>query len=171
MDAFETRGLTLLGSATQFADDMHGLSQHARIIDDFSLDEIRRLAVFLDVYDAPGGTTIIEEGEVGDFMIFVISGMVEVIRRSWRGEEQRIALVGSGHALGEMSMVDGEPRFASCRAVGDTRIAILTRAKLEVMLDSEPRLGARILMKMVQTLSQRLRTTSAKLVSFLQVAP
>jgi CRP-like cAMP-binding protein len=72
--------------------------------------------------------------------------------------------------MGEMSMFDGEPRFASCVMLESARIAVLSRDALMMVLIDEPKLGNKILLKLVQLLSDRLRQTSAKLVTFLESA-
>jgi CRP-like cAMP-binding protein len=65
--------------------------------------------------------------------------------------------------LGEMSMIDGEPRFATCMASQPTTFAVLTRDNMAKIILDHPSLGSKILVKMVTMLSQRLRQTSARL--------
>ena len=122
------------------------------------------------VYEAPPGVTVISEGETGDFMMLLMSGMVDVLRRNRYNYPSRIAVAHAGHALGEMSMFDGEPRFASCVTLEHSRIAVLTRDALMLVLSDEAKVGNKILLKLVQLLSERLRQTSAKLVSYLEAA-
>ena len=122
------------------------------------------------VYDAPAGLTLINEGDAGDFMVLLMSGMVDVLRRNRYNYPSRIAVAHAGHALGEMSMFDGEPRFASCVTLEQCRLAVLTRDSLMLVLQDEARLGNKILLKLVQLLSERLRQTSAKLVSYLEAS-
>jgi CRP-like cAMP-binding protein len=66
--------------------------------------------------------------------------------------------------LGEMSMIDGEPRFASCTAIDRVSLAVLTRDDMGRILVGRPALGAKILVKLVTMLSQRLRKVGADLV-------
>jgi len=134
------------------------------------IDETRKLGAFMYVYEAPPGVTVINEGETGDFMVLLMEGMVDVLRRNRYNYPSRIAVAQAGHALGEMSMFDGEPRFASCVTLDNSRLAVLTRDALMLVLSDEPKLGNKILLKLVQLLSDRLRQTSAKLVSYLEAA-
>ena len=67
-------------------------------------------------------------------------------------------------------MFDGEPRFASCVTLENSRVAVLTREALMMVLTDQPELGNKILLKLVQLLSDRLRQTSAKLVAYLEAA-
>jgi CRP/FNR family cyclic AMP-dependent transcriptional regulator len=165
---FESRNMRPLGMAHDHAVEIHRLIERAPIIEDFTLSEVTELGEYMPVYEATKGTCIIGEGEKGDFMLIVITGSIDVEKRDRTGQGSRIAVVHQGHALGEMSMLDGEPRFASCIAVETTRFAVLTRENLVQLIQTKPRLGAKILMKLVHMLAQRLRNTSAHLVDFLE---
>jgi CRP/FNR family transcriptional regulator, cyclic AMP receptor protein len=66
--------------------------------------------------------------------------------------------------LGEMSLVDGEPRFASCIALVDTLFGVLDRENLSRIIANEPRIGVKILMELLMLLNQRLRNVSTELV-------
>jgi len=167
---FEQRGMRMLGKARDFADQMHKMIANAPLLEEFTLAEIRVLGDYMMVYEADQGTSVIVEGESGDFMIILISGSMEVARRDRKDNASRIAVVQEGHALGEMSMLDGEPRFASCIALEPVRFAVLGRADLSEVIRVEPRLGAKILVKLVHMLAQRLRNTSSKLVSVMEAS-
>lgn len=161
-------GLSPLGRASEFADEIYGLMARTPLFSGLDMSETHTLGAFMYVYDAPAGITLINEGDAGDFMVLLMSGMVDVLRRNRYNYPSRIAVAYSGHALGEMSMFDGEPRFASCVTLEQCRLAVLTRESLMLVLQDETRLGNKILLKLVQLLSERLRQTSAKLVSYLE---
>ena len=163
-------GMVPLGRATEFADEIYSLMAKTPLFSGLDIAETRALGAFMYVYDAPAGLTLITEGDGGDFMVMLMSGMVDVLRRNRYNYPSRIAVAHAGHALGEMSMFDGEPRFASCVTLEQCRLAVLTRDSLMLVLQEEPRLGSKILLKLVQLLSERLRQTSARLVSYLEAA-
>jgi|PlaIllAssembly_1097288.scaffolds.fasta_scaffold318598_1 CRP-like cAMP-binding protein len=163
-------GLRPIGRASEFSDEIHVLMAKTPLFSGLDIDETRKLGAFMYVYEAPPGVTVISEGEAGDFMMLLMSGMIDVLRRNRYNYPSRIAVAHGGHALGEMSMFDGEPRFASCVTLEHSRIAVLTRDALMLVLTDEPKLGNKILLKLVQLLSERLRQTSAKLVSYLEAA-
>jgi CRP/FNR family transcriptional regulator, cyclic AMP receptor protein len=163
-------GLRPIGRASEFADEIHALMAKTPLFSSLDVAETRKLGGFMYVYDAPPGVTVISEGETGDFMALMMSGMVDVLRRNRYNFPSRLAVAHAGHALGEMSMFDGEPRFASCVTLEQSRIAVLTRESILLVLQEEPKLGNKILLKLVQLLSERLRQTSAKLVSYLEAA-
>jgi CRP-like cAMP-binding protein len=70
-----------------------------------------------------------------------------------------------------MSMIDGEPRFATCVAVEPTLVAVLDRENLARIIVEQPLLGAKLLMELVLMLSQRLRATSQRLLGLLDEQP
>ena len=129
----------------------------------FSGAEVRLLAHFMDVYRAAPGSELIREGEHGDFMLMLIEGRVEVRKRDRWSTDRVIAVVEAGRMLGEMSMIDGEPRFATCVAIEPTLAAALSRENLARIIVEQPMLGAKILMELVLMLSHRLRHTSSRL--------
>lgn len=157
-----------LGDATAFAEQIRRVVGHNALFDDFTVEDLKQLGPYMHVYRAPPHGVLISEGERGDFMAFTIDGLVDVTKKDRWDVVKRIAVVQAGAALGEMSMIDGEARFASCAAIESTTFAVLTRVKLQEMVTKEPRLASKILMKLVFMLSQRLRQTSAKLVNYLE---
>ena len=156
-----------LGDATQYASQMNSLIQRSALFENFNLAEIRLLSHFMTAYRAPAGIDIIREGEPGDFMMLLLEGSIGVMKRDRWNKQRLIAALQPGHTVGEMSMIDGEPRFATCVADERCLLTVLTREALARIILEQPVLGAKILMELVLMLSQRLRQTSEKLVSYM----
>jgi CRP/FNR family transcriptional regulator, cyclic AMP receptor protein len=159
--------LEYLGDAIRFSNQIHALIPKCTLLENFSPAEVRLLAHFMEVYRAESGMEIIREGEGGDFMLMLVEGRVDVNKRDRWNTPQHIAQVEAGRTLGEMSMIDGEPRFATCVAAEATLIAVLDRETLARIIVEEPLLGAKLLMELVLMLSQRLRATSEKLLGLM----
>ena len=155
--------LQSLGDATPYAGQIHALIKFSPLFENFNLVEIGLLSQFMQVYKAEPGAEIIREGETGDFMVFLIDGRIEVFKQDRWNAPRLIALVLPGQSFGEMSMIDGEARFATCVAVEPTLIAVLHRESLARIIVEQPLLGAKILMELVLMLAQRLRVTSQRL--------
>ena len=156
-----------LGDATKFAPQIHALIPKCTLLENFAPAEVRLLAHFMDVYRAEPGVEIIREGDGGDFMLMIVEGKVEVHKRDRWNTPQLLAVVESGRTLGEMSMIDGEPRFATCVAMETTLFAVLDRESVARIIVEQPMLGAKILMELVLMLSQRLRATTDRLLGML----
>lgn len=156
-----------LGDASQYATQIHGMISYSPLFENFNLAEIRLLSHFMQAYRAEPGIEIIREGEPGDFMMLLIEGRIEVFKQDRWNAPRLIALIEPGKTVGEMSMIDGEPRFATCVAAERCMIAVLSRESLARIILEQPILGAKILMELVLMLSQRLRQTSSRLVGYM----
>ena len=163
LDALESRG-----DGTAFAEQIFALVGHSQFFGEFNRDDIAVLAGYLRIYHAQPGQAIIHEGDIGDYMLLLISGEVDVYKKNLVGEKQHLASVTPGMTLGEMSMIDGEPRFASCVALKETTFGVFTRANMGKIILENPALGAKILIRLVTMLSQRLRHTSSMLLQYLR---
>lgn len=157
-----------LGDAMRFSEQIRALIPKCALLENFSTAEVRLLAHFMDVYRAEPGMEVIREGDGGDFMLMVLEGRIEVRKRDRWNTQQLIATVDAGKTLGEMSMIDGEARFATCVAVEPALVAVLDRDSLARIIVEQPMLGAKILMELVLMLSQRLRATGQRLLGMLE---
>ena len=159
--------LEYLGDATRFSAQMHALIPKCALLENFTQGEVMLLSHFMEMFRAPAGAEIIREGDGGDFMMMLVEGRVEVRKQDRWNSPQLIALVEPGRILGEMSMIDGEARFATCVALEPALVAVLDRESLARIIVEQPMLGAKILMELVLMLSQRLRATSDRLMQLL----
>jgi CRP-like cAMP-binding protein len=131
-------------------------------------------SLMLNVRAKPG-QMLIREGEINDWMMLLLRGTVDVGKRighdaepAVRGDNTRIAVLRPGAVLGEMSMFDGEPRYASCWALSEVEAGIIDRLAVARLIKSRPEIGAKLLVKLTQLLAQRLRNTSSQLVKVLR---
>ena len=157
--------LESLGDAAQFASRIHGLITFSPLFENFNIAEVELLSRFMQVYRTRLGVEIIREGEAGDFMVLLVEGRIEVFKQDRWNAQRLIAVIAPGQSFGEMSMIDGEPRFATCVAAEPCLIAVLSREDLARIILEQPTLGSKILMELVLMLSQRLRQTSNKLLA------
>lgn len=120
----------------------------------------------------PMGTTFIHEGEREDvdFMLLVLDGEVTVenIVVS-RTTPITVTVLGAGSMHGELGLIDGRPRSASCTASTDVRCAILTRDDAKKLLDEHPRIGAKLMMAIAVRIGERLRDNTEKLKRYAQL--
>ena len=154
--------------ARAIADEIYGLVGRSLFFAEFSREDISILAGYMDVYRVQPGEIIIREGDGGDYMLLIVEGYVDILKKGMRHEQQHMTTVGPGMTLGEMSMIDGEPRFATCIATEPTTFAVLHRDDMAKIILDHPSLGSKILVKLVSMLSARLRQTSARLLQYLE---
>jgi len=171
MEARSDPGLERLervGKGSAIADQIYGLVGKSLFFAEFSREDIAVLAGYMDVYRVQPGEVIITEGDGGDYMLLIVEGYVDILKKGVRHEQQHMTTVGPGMTLGEMSMIDGEPRFATCIATEQTMFAVLHRDDMAKIILDHPSLGSKILVKLVSMLSSRLRQTSARLLQYLE---
>ncbi len=118
------------------------------------------------------GTTFMKEGDARDtgYMMLLLDGEVTIESISVsRTEPVTVTVLGPGSLIGEMGLVDGEPRSASCTATTDIHCAVLTRTALEKLMDENPRVGAKLMMAVSLRIAQRMRDTAEKLKLYSQL--
>ncbi len=121
---------------------------------------------FMQPHRYPAGTTIIRQGEATDtgFMVLVLDGEITVETiAARRTEPVTLTVLGPGSLIGEMSLVDGGARSASCVASSDVKCAVLTRDALEALILEEPATAAKLMTAVAQRLAERLRDSGHKL--------
>ncbi|MBI2312696.1 MAG: cyclic nucleotide-binding domain-containing protein [Betaproteobacteria bacterium] len=165
---FDARIKGLSDGQGRFSDQIHAMIERLPMFMKCSREEIEALAAIMKVYQAPPGVALVEEGEHSDFMMVLLEGGVRIVKEDSHHQRKIIAsVVGAGTLLGEMSMADGEPRFATCVTTSPTTFAVLTRDSLDRIIQERPALGVRILEQIVKILTQRLRQTGSKFAEYL----
>ncbi len=120
-------------------------------------DVLEYLSTLLSVETPPAGATLFREGEDANAMFVVINGEVEVLKKSKRAVEARVAVLGPGDWFGEMSIVDIQPRSATVRALAPSRLLRVTSADLDALYRHDLRSYAIIILNLARELSRRLR--------------
>jgi len=157
-----------LGDAVPFVGRIREIIEVIKLFEDFEPQELEALARYMPCYRAPLGAEVIREGDHGDFMLLILEGSVEIVKKDIRGLAQIMGTAGPGKTLGEMSLIDGEPRFASCVALEPVTFAVLDRGALSRILAEEPRIGVKLMMELLMLLNQRLRSVSAQLMECME---
>jgi CRP-like cAMP-binding protein len=137
-----------------------------------SLEEARFVVGYMTAHFIPKGTVFIREGDESqtDFLVLVLDGdvTVESIVVS-RISPITLSVLGPGSMHGELGLIDGMPRSASCTASTDLSCAILTRASMLKLIDDDPRTGLKLMMAIAMRIGDRLRDNTEKLKKFVQL--
>lgn len=128
-----------------------------RVLDDSTLDVI---AERVQVADHEPGSVVLAEGDEGAGMFMVFRGTATVERRG-----EPIAVVGPGESVGEIALLDGQPRMATVRAQDDLRTGFLTSSDFLDVLESSPEVALELLISLAGRLrfvEERLREAEAR---------
>ena len=151
-----------LGCASLYFDEISDI-EHVKLFEDFTRTEIEALCRYMTCYAAPTGFRLLQEGDTGDFLLLILTGKVAVLKQTESGIPIALSVAEPGVSLGEMSLIDGGLRSASCDAQVPTDFAVLNRASLNSILVQLPRLGNKLLLVLLQLMSKRLRDTNVQL--------
>lgn len=141
-------------------------------LEGLTLDDAVRVVRYMRPKRIAAGTVFIREGDAqhNDYMLLVLEGDVAVESELLRVDESLVVtILGPGHLIGEMGLLDGSPRSATCTASTDVAAAVLSRAAFGNLLASEPALGSRLLLAVSRRMAERLRETTRKLRTFAQM--
>ena len=131
-----------------------------------TLEEARAVVGYMQPKKIAKGTVFIAEGDTSytNFMMLLLDGevTVETIVVS-REQPMTITVLGRGSLIGELALLDGEARHASCTASSNLRCAILTRQALEKLMSDQPAVAAKLMLAVSQRIAVRLRETAEKL--------
>ncbi len=134
---------------------------------DLDWKELLTLAGYLEPFELPAGFTIVEQGERSSFLCLIAQGRVDVIKETFGGERKVIASLGPRNTIGEMSLVDHEPRSALVLTHTPVLMLVLTEESFASMAEQHPRMWGKLMLKLACILSRRLRQTSGVLAEYL----
>lgn len=100
---------------------------------------------------------ICREGEVGEAMYLIVNGQVQVLVAQPEGE-RLLAERGPGDFVGEMAVLEAEPRSATLRASGEVRLLVIEGQAVQAILRDRPSVS----IAMLRGLSRRLRELSGE---------
>ena len=148
---------------------LEGLSA-SKLAVELNDDERRILAGALTLRDLRHGDVLIREGSADDHLYVVVSGVLGVVKNAGTEEEMTLNAIRPGNVVGELSFLDGATRYASLVALSDTRVLGLSRADLEGLLDTQPKVVyhvMRAIVRVVHDIQRRMSMQTAELTNYL----
>jgi signal transduction histidine kinase len=130
-----------------------------RLFADIPVDVLEAIPVCERVF-APE-TVIFREGDHGDTLMLVGSGLVKISKAGWQGHEVVLSLIEANDFFGELALLDREPRSASAIALKNTVIGEIDRSALDFLMEKAPRV---LPVNFTQVTIARLRSTNASFV-------
>lgn len=157
-------GLEALGRADRYLEEILENIHHIDLFVDFDASEVKMVCQYMRCYAAPRNYALLQEGMNGDYLVLVLTGAVEERRRVLGDGEQIVNEIIPGTTLGEVSIIDGKSHQSTWVATKPTDFAVLSREALNALLVEAPRLGNKLLLTLLQLISNKLREASRQLV-------
>lgn len=147
--------------------------ERADILDDcpwsraFSWEQVQCFAGYLRLYRVAAGRTLFREGDHDAFLTIIVSGSLEIHKHDMAEQDRRVAIVGKGKMVGEMSLLDGGARSASAVAAEEATLLVLTKAAYDQLAAEKPTMALDLTLAIASAIAQLLRQTTGTLVEHL----
>jgi CRP-like cAMP-binding protein len=128
------------------------------------------LAAAMTLRDLKHGEILVREGSADDHLYVVASGVLGVVKGAGMEEEVTLNAIRPGNMVGELSFLDGASRYASLVALSDTRVLGLSRADLEALLETNPKVVyhvMRAIVRVVHDIQRRMSMQTTELTNYL----
>lgn len=159
--------MRLLGSGRAYQQDLLALMARVELLADLNGREPEMLSHHLQAFAADPGCVIFREGEPGRYMCLLVSGRVKTYKESDVEHSAEVANESRGRSIGEMALIDGEPRSATCIATEASVLLLLRQADFQRLGVEHPALALKLVLRIAKLMSRRLRLTSGRLVDYL----
>ncbi len=129
------------------------LTEHLRsFLQGIEPEALELLRAHLEWVEVPGGSTLMAQGEPGESMYLTVSGRLRAYVRGENGEQRRVADMGRGQVVGEMSLFTDAPRTATVVAVRDSVLVRLTKEVFKTLLSSSAQVSIALTRQIIQRL-------------------
>ncbi len=101
-------------------------------------DALRKLAETCTRRTYGRGQFLWYQGDAGDRLMIVASGLVKIVLTSSNGDDVMLATLGRHETFGELAILDGSPRSASVVAAEPTTVLMLNRTTVLDLMSRYP---------------------------------
>ncbi len=134
----------------------------------FDDNQIEELSPFLECRHYSAGTTVLSQGDAGDFMGFLVKGKMVVKKETlFPGKHILLAILEDGSMFGEISLASLHPRSATVVSVEDSATLILTHEKADKFFSVHPDLGLKLMKNILAVVGIRLQKSGSRLAELL----
>ena len=143
-------------------DERERLLRGSYIFRNLAPDLLHQLAHLCHVRTLPEGAMLFQQGDEGDALYGVVSGLIRIAVAGEGGKELTLGLMEPGDVFGEIALLDGLTRTAGAQAASDSVLLVVQRAHFLQMLEAEPGLARHI----IELLCERLRINTDRITEY-----
>ena len=125
---------------------------------------LRRVVDLAREIRVPAGGLVFAEGEPARSMFIVREGELEICKRGRNGAEFCLAVLQRGDCVGEMSLIDIQPRSATARAIGLATLCVLDQQQIAKLYQTDLEVYTLLVLNIAREISRRLRRADQVLV-------
>ena len=129
-----------------------------------SAEEIEELCSYLELREWPADGVVMNEGDVEDYMGFLIEGKLAVKKKTgYWGKNIIIAILEKGAMVGEGAFIDSGSRSTTVIAMEPSRLLIFSVQKMDELISSNSLLAIKLMKRMLYITSVRLRKAGERI--------
>ena len=106
---------------------------------------------------------ICKEGGPSSSMFVILKGAVRVLKKDIKGEEQELAVLPAPSMIGQMGLVDGSPRSATCVAVDEVGALSIDHEVFNELLTERSPAGSAFRHLLLSTMMSQLSSANQKI--------
>jgi CRP-like cAMP-binding protein len=125
-----------MASRKHYVDHLRGIA----LFQSCSQKDLEKIARAGDEVTMPAGSLIVDQGQTGREAFVVLDGTVAVKRNG-----KRVATLGAGTMVGELSLLDHGPRTATVTCETDCRLFLISQRQFMAVLDQVPAMAHKLL--------------------------
>ena len=125
--------------------DIAKMIGHSSLGKELSDTEVGVLGELMRERTLADGEFLFEDGMSDDSLHVILTGKVEVVKRTGDDNFASLAVLRDGELAGELSFIDGAAHTVGLRALCETRVLSLAREAFEGIIDSNPRLVYKVM--------------------------
>ncbi len=119
--------------------------------------ELKEVAEICHYREYRSGEVVFSQGDPGLGMYIVQEGRVGIEMNEGDGRTRELSVLSTGDFFGELGLIDESPRSATALCRTDCRLIGFFRPDLFELIEKDPRLGVKIVLKLAEIISERLR--------------
>lgn len=120
--------------------------------------QLAEIATLARVAKHPARAVVVTQGEPATALFAIIQGRLKVVSCGPDGRDTVLGIMAEGEVFGEVALLDGGLRSATCTAIEPCELLIIDRSEFMKLLESSPSIAV----KLLDVLAQRLRRLSQR---------
>jgi len=138
------------------------------VLDESELNDIIRA---VQPRPLAAGQALFNEGDEGDGAYVIQSGKIGVYIKLPDAGETQVNTCGPGEVIGDIALLDGSPRSATCRALEDSQLMHLDGREFDMIRKNYRPAAYKLIREITLTVCERLRQNNEKVSAILSSEP
>ena len=131
-----------------------------------SQDDLKKASAFFQCKSFSSGEILWEEGDPCGYVAFIVSGRVQVKKKTkLKGNKVILGIYSKGAYVGVLCILDGSPRAVTAEAIEDSSVVVISRENFDNLSMKHPDISNALMKGMLMGVSKRLKNSFNRLVA------